>query len=413
VQLLFIPLLIAFADGLQIHVKVYQSWRCAGNVPKSSYHAISSSSHLFCRRVQLLISRNLIYAMDAALLRVLDANPIIDPLQPSANAPGSSSPLTASTFMTKIKSSEKQSASLFHEIAPTFSPLQVAAPADACVWPVASSQLTAVAILDEIMRAFTEVLDACDAGAASHFAQQDWTLLTTNIRLLVQRGKYYDLPQFKHKNVQSDATTASALYLLAACVRARCNYITIIEDSSFLEAIFGIMNNPGATGPNAALRAVLEISKVPDAQRALSSTFGFMTGTKAGSTWKNSAMSKMSREIKRLCASGGSPPAKSSSKTQAKQQSRSFQNDDEEDEDFETGDLIASSPLLPPISPSRSSRVATGSPLSRITTASKAGSSPSHRSPALASSTPPPKSRGGASQGGKSPAAAVLLPALR
>jgi hypothetical protein len=124
-------------------------------------------------------------------------------------------------------------------------------------------------------------------------------------------------------------------------------------------------------------------------------------------------MSKMSREIKRLCASGGSPPAKSSSKTQAKQQSRSFQNDDEEDEDLETGDLIASSPLLPPISPSRSSRVATGSPLSRVATASKAGSSPSHLSPALTSSSPPPKSRGAASQGGKSPAAAVLLPALR
>jgi hypothetical protein len=327
-------------------------------------------------------------------------------------------------MMTKMKSLEKQSGSHFLDAAATFSPLQVASPADACVWPIASSQLTAVSVLNEILRAFAQVLDAADTGVAAHIGDNEWKLLAGNIRLLMQRGKYYDLPQFKHKNVQSDATTAAALHLLAACVRARCNYINIIGDSSYLEALFGVMNNPGATGPNAALRAVLELAKIPDAQRALSSTFGYMTGTKAGASWTNSAMAKMSREIKRLCASGGSPSTKASAKSLARQISAqkggSFQDDDEEDEDFET-DKPEHSPLLPPISPSRSSRVATSSPLSRVATASKGKSptvsSPAARSPAPAQSTPPASSSrvrtgGRASPGVKSPAAAAL-PALR
>jgi hypothetical protein len=377
------------------------------------------------RRVQLHISNNLIHAMDAALVRVLDATPIIDPLAAPADAHDHSKPLSPSKMMTKIKSSEQQNASSLHDVSATFSPLQVASPADACVWPIASSQLTAVSLLNDILRAFTQVLDASDTGVAAHIGANEWKLLIANMRLLIQRGKYFDLPQFKHKNVQSDATTAATLHLLAACVRARCNCSSIIEDSSFLEALFGIMNNPGATGPNAALRAVLELARVPDTQRALSSTFGFMTGTKAGASWKNSAMSQMSREIKKLCAGGSSPATKASAKSLARRastQSSSFQNDEEEDEDFETDGCITSSPLLPPISPSRSSRVATSSPLARIATASKGKaspvSSPSARPSAPARSTPPaPSSRvqtggGAATQGVRSPAA-VVLPALR
>jgi hypothetical protein len=275
--------------------------------------------------------------MDAALQRMLDAHPVVDPLAQPADAPDPSKTTSATKMMTKMKSLEKQSGSHFLDTAATFSPLQVASPADACVWPIASSQLTAVSVLNEILRAFAQVLAAADTGAAAHIGDNEWKLLARNIRLLMQRGKYYDLPQFKHKNVQSDATTAAAVHLLAACVRARCNYINIIEDSSYLEALFGIMNNPGATGPNAALRAVLELAKIPDAQRALSSTFGYMTGTKAGASWTNSAMAKMSREIKRLCASGGSPSTKASAKTLARQISAqkggSIQHDDEEDED--------------------------------------------------------------------------------
>jgi hypothetical protein len=354
--------------------------------------------------------------MDAALVRVLDASPIIDPLTIPADIPDPSKPLSPSKMMTKIKSSEQQNASSLRDVTATFSPLQVASPADACVWPIASSQLSAVPLLNDILRAFTQVLDASDTGVAAHIGANEWNLLATNMRLLIQRGKYFDLPQFKHKNVQSDTTTAATLHLLAACVRAQCNCSNIIEDSSYLEALFGIMNNPGATGPNAALRAVLELARVPDTQRALSSTFGYMTGTKAGASWKNSAMSQMSREIKKLCA-GGSPTTKASAKSLARRasaQSASFQNDEEEDEDFEADGGIASSPLLPPISPSRSSRVATSSPLSRVATASKGKaspvSSPSARPTASARFTPPaPNSR--VQTGVRSPG--VVLPALR
>jgi hypothetical protein len=316
--------------------------------------------------------------------------------------------------MTKIKSSEKQSSSFISDDAPTFSPVQVAAPADACVWPIASKQLAAVAMLDTVLRGLTQVLNASDTGVARLFAAHDWSLLTSNLRTLIQRGKYFDLPQMKHKNVQSDATTAAALQLLAACVRAKCNYTTILQDSSFLEAIFGIMNNPGACGPHAALAAVLELAKLPDSQRPLSSTFGYMTGTKAGASWKNSAMSKMSREIRRLCASEGSPASKSPAR--ASSSFMSTQNDGEEDEDFPYDDSIASSPLLPPISAkSKSSRAAGRSPASRLSSAfdAKASpvSSPHAHFPAPARASPNGRAGTGASQGGKTPAARVL-PAL-
>ena len=327
-------------------------------------------------------------------------------------------------MMTKIRSSAAQRTSL-PEDAPTFSPLQIAAPADACVWPIASKHLTATSILEEILRAFRQVLDAADSGVGSRFGASDWNLLANNIRLLLQRGRYYDLPAFKHKNVQSDATTAAALWLLSACVRAQCNHTKITEESSYLEALFALMNNPGATGPNAALAAALELAKLPDTQRALSSTFGYMTGTKAGQKWKNSAMSKMAREIKRLCFSGGSPKVASKSRT-AKLGSV---QDDEEDEDFPADEpLPASSSLLPPISSRGASRMSSSSPLPRVVTtsggsmlAAAASPVPAARSPAPARSTPnAPTSRGKASQGSKSPAqivckspAHVVLPALK
>lgn len=347
---------------------------------------------------------------------MLDAHPIIDPLASSANASELSKPLSHSKVMTKIKSSEKQSSSFICDDAPTFSPVQVAAPADASVWPIASKQLAAVAMLDTVLRCLTQVLNASDTGVARHFAAHDWSLLTSNLRTLIQRGKYFDLPQMKHKNVQSDATTAAALQLLAACVRAKCNYTTILQDSSFLEALFGVMNNPGASGPHAALAAVLELAKLPDSHRALSSTFGYMTGTKAGASWKNSAMSKMSREIKRLCAAGEGSPA-SKSPARASSSFMSTQNDDgEEDEDFPYDDSIASSPLLPPISAkSKSSRAAGRSPASRLSPAfdAKASpvSSPHAHSPAPARASPNGRAGTGASQGVKSPSARVL-PAL-
>jgi hypothetical protein len=343
------------------------------------------------------------------MLRVFDAHPINDPLAPSAQ---SSQPPPPPIAMTKIRSSANLSPSSLPQAQPTFSPVQVASPADACVWPIASPQLAAVAVLEEVLRAFIHVLDSSGTGVARHFGAHDWSLLSTNIRTLIQRGKYYDLPQFKHKNVQSDTTTAAALQLLAACVRAQCNHMKIVEDSSFLEALFGIMNNPGAMGPHAALAAVLELAKVPGAQRALSSTFGYMTGTKAGASWKNSAMSKMSREIKRLCAGGADRPAV----PRPSFQSASVQNDEDEDDDCLDDDRVPSAQLLPPISPTRSSRVATASPLPRTATASNrkapGAGSPSARSPTPANLSPAASSSRVRTGGVRSPAAAAL-PALR
>ena len=364
------------------------------------------------RRSQLYIATYLIQSMDAAMLRVFDAHPINDPLAPS---PQASQPPPPSIAMTKIRSSANLNPSSLPQPQPTFSPVQVASPADACVWPIASPQLAAVAMLEEVLRAFIHVLDSSGAstGVARHFGAHDWSLLATNIRTLIQRGKYYDLPQFKHKNVQSDSTTAAALQLLAACVRAQCNHTKIVEDSSFLEAIFGIMNNPGAMGPHAALAAVVELAKVPGAQRALSSTFGYMTGTKAAASWKNSAMSKMGREIKRLCAGGGDRPAAARSSFP---NACAAQNDEDEDDDCLDEERVPSGQLLPPISPSKSSRIATASPLSRTATASNrkapGAASPSARSPTPANSSPAARSSSSRTGGVGSPAAAVL-PALR
>lgn len=399
------------------------SWAIKAGASLQMYALLPFTHHSYLserafRRTQLHISNYLIYALDSALQRVLDAHPVIDPLHRSADSPDLSKPLSPSKVLTKIKSSERQIAPLICEESPTFSSAQVAAPADACVWPVASKQLAAVAVLDTLLRGLTDVLNACDTGVAGRIAAHDWSMLAANLRALIQRGKYYDLPQLKHKNVQSDATTAAALQLLAACVRARCNHLTIVEDSSFLEAIFGIMNNPGATGPNAALAVVLELAKLPDTQRAISSTFGYMTGTKAGASWRNSVMSKMSREIKRLCASEGSPPSKSGAKATAS--FMTVQHDAYEDEDSPSDEPLMRSPLLPPISSGKSSRASAKSPSSRVPTAAtvKASplSSPNARVPAPAPSSPAALSSRGltgsrGSKGVKSPAA-LVLPAL-
>jgi hypothetical protein len=361
----------------------------------------------------------LIQALDAAVLRMLDAHPIGDP-SAHAQAPNTSKPPSPAKVLTKIKSSETLHAPVLCEECVTFTHAQVAAPADACVWPAASKQLSAVAMLETLLRGLAQVLDACDCGVAKHFAARDWSLLAANLRALVQRGKYYDLPQLKHKNVQSDTTTAATLQLLAACLRAKCNYATITEDGSFMEAIFGIMNNPGAAGPNAALAAVLELAKLPDTQRAISSTFGYLTGTKAGASWKNSAMSKMSHQIKRLCATEGPPPSKSAAKSSSG--ILSVQNDEDEDEDFPTEGFGARSPLLPPISPAKSLRSTAGSPSSRAAAAAAAAKaspvcSPQARDTARARATPrTPSSSGHAdtrpSHGVASPPA-LVLPSLK
>jgi hypothetical protein len=357
----------------------------------------------------LYISNCLIHSLDAAWHRVLDTQPVIDPVVHSADTPDPSKSVSSFKAMTKIKSSELQSASLTCEDIPTFSPAQMAAPADASVWPVASKQLSPVAVLDTLLRGLAQVLDAADTGAARHIAAHDWGLLAANLRALIQRGKYYDLPQLKHKNVQSDATTAAALQLLASCVRAKCDYFTVVEDSSFLEAIFGIMNNPGAAGPNAALAAVLELAKLPGTQRAISSTFGFMTGTKAGAAWKNSAMSKMSKEIRRLCASECSPPSKS---VKTASSFISLRNDADEDEDLPSDEAFARSPLLPPISATKYSRSTAASPAAKASPVS----SPNARAPAPARSPSAASSSRGhtgtrVSQSVKSPSA-LVLPAL-
>jgi len=366
--------------------------------------------------------------MDAALHRVLDSQLNIDANAPPVDALPFPTPSSPSVMMTKVRSSETQSAILLPADAVTFLPLQVAAPADACVWPISSKQLTSVSVLEEVLRAFRQVLDASDSGVGSRFGESDWNLLVNNIRLLMQRGKYYDLPAFRHKNVQSDSTTAATLWLLSACVRAQCNHTKITEDSSFLEALFAIMNNPGAMGPNAALAAALELAKLPDTQRALSSTFGYMTGTKAGQSWKNSAMSKMAKEIKRLCFHGGSPQkvvSKSGTARIGSVAKLAHVEDEDEDEDFSAEEpFAASGSLLPPISSRGSSRVATSSPLSRVVTTSNGNrvvaASPTPaavrspaRPPAPVRSTPnAPSSRGRTSQGCMSPAQAVL-PALK